>query len=211
MPSKPDILRRLGATAVMLCGTVGVFGTVVAMNAASTMNNSHDRTAVTSFSVTQRPKPPPAQKPRPKRSKPKPKKAAAAPLPSLGVAMSGVDFGLPGLDGALGDMTDALLGDVKDVVMTEDSVDEVPVLTTRTRAPYPSRARAKGVEGYVTVSMLVGADGNVTDVKVLEAQPAGVFDEAALMTVKAWQFSPATYDGRPVSIRVTQTIRFELS
>ncbi|TNE84876.1 MAG: energy transducer TonB [Deltaproteobacteria bacterium] len=204
-------LRRLGATAIMLLGTGGVFGGVIAMNAAAEMANDRDHSAVTSFNVQTRPKPPPTQKPRPKRSKPKPQKAAAAPLPNLGVAMSGVDFGLPGLDGALGEMTDALLGDVKDVVMTEDSVDSVPTLTTRTRAPYPSRARAKGIEGFVTVSMLVGADGNVSDVKVLEAEPAGVFDEAALMTVKAWQFTPATYEGRPVSIRVTQTIRFELS
>ena len=95
--------------------------------------------------------------------------------------------------------------------MTEDSVDSAPVLTTRTRAPYPSRARSKGIEGYVTISMLVGADGRVSDVRVLEAQPMGVFDEAALGTVKGWQFSPATYEGRPVSIRVTQTVRFELS
>lgn len=207
---KPN-LRRLGATLIMLGGSIGVFGTVVLMNAASELANERDRSAVSSFDVTTRPKPPEAKKPRPKRQRPKPKQASVAPLPSLGVAMSGVDFGLPGLDGALGDMTNALLGDVKDVVMTEDSVDAVPVLTTRTRAPYPSRARAKGVEGYVTVSMLVGADGHVSDVKVLEAQPAGVFDEAALMTVKAWQFSPATYEGRPVAIRVTQTIRFELS
>lgn len=203
--------RRLGASAIMLLGTAGVFGGVVFMNAAAEMANERDHSAVSSFNVQTRPKPPPAKKPRPKRSKPKPKRAAVAPLPSLGVAMSGVDFGLPGLDGALGEMTDALLGDVKDVVMTEDSVDAVPTLTTRTRAPYPSRARAKGIEGYVTVSMLVGADGNPSDVRVLEAQPAGVFDEAALMTVKAWRFQPATYEGRPVSIRVTQTIRFELS
>lgn len=204
-------LRRLGATAVMLIGSTTVFGGVIAMNAASEMNNERDRTAVSSFQVTTQPKPPAAKKPRPKRARPKPKRATTAPLPSLGVAISGVSFGLPGLDGALAGVGSALLGDVKDVVMTEDSVDEAPVLMTRTRAPYPSRARSKGVEGFVTVSMLVGADGRVSDVRVLDAEPAGVFDETALSTVKAWQFTPAHYEGRPVSLRVTQTIRFELS
>ncbi|MCO4745732.1 MAG: energy transducer TonB [Proteobacteria bacterium] len=203
--------RTLGATAIMMLGSAGVFGGVIVMNAAAEMANDRTGGPVSSFEVAKRPKPPPTKKPRPKRSKPRPKRASAAPIPSLGVAMSGVDFGLPGMDGALGEMSQALLGDVRDVVMTEDSVDSVPSLMTRTRASYPSRARAKGVEGFVTLSMVVGPDGHVSDVRVLEAQPAGVFDDAALTTVKAWQFAPATYEGRPVPIRVTQTIRFELS
>lgn len=158
---------------------------------------------------------PPPPKPPPKRPKPKPKKKerprrAPPPTPSLATGLAGLDFGLPGLSGALDDATDALLGDVGDVVMTEDAVDAAPRPLERVPADYPVRARAKNVTGHVTLSLLVEADGTVDDLKVLESQPPGVFDEAAMAAVRQWRFTPATYEGRPVSVRARQTLRFEL-
>ena len=205
------LARHVGAFVSACVGTVGIYALVLGMNQVTDAGPDNAHQTVSQFEVEQRPKPPPQKKQRPKRQRSKPRPTTAPPLPNLGVALSGVDFGLPGLDGALGDVTESLLGDAKDVVMTAESVDDPPRPVSATRPAYPARARARGIEGFVTVSFLVTADGRVADVQVLEAQPSGVFDEVALEAVRSWSFDPATYEGRAVSIRVTQTLRFDLT
>jgi protein TonB len=168
-----------------------------------------DAPTVVSFDVPP-PKPPP-KRPKP-RAKPKPKRTTQAPppIPTLAAGLGGLDFGLPSFAGSMDDATSALLGDVGDVVMTEDAVDDPPRPTTRVAPTYPVRARAKNITGYVTLSLLVGSDGSVRDVRVLEAEPPGVFESAALEALQGWAFEPATYEGRAVSVRARQTLRFEL-
>ena len=46
--------------------------------------------------------------------------------------------------------------------------------------------------------------------RVLESEPPGTFDRAALDAVNSWRFEPATYEGLPVAVRVRQVVRFEL-
>ncbi|MGC6493822.1 MAG: energy transducer TonB [Myxococcota bacterium] len=163
---------------------------------------------VAQFDVPEPPKPPPKMK----KKKPKPKKKAAKPppMPALTASLAGMSFGLPGFDGALDATGDALLGDVGDVVMTEDSVDTPPVPKARVAPEYPTRARSRNITGYVTFSLLVGADGSLQDVRILDAQPPGVFEEVARSAIRQWRFDPATYEGRPVTTRARQTLRFEL-
>jgi protein TonB len=55
---------------------------------------------------------------------------------------------------------------------------------------YPPRARSRGIEGWVDVAFIVDATGRVTDARVLSAQPAGAFDEAALAAVRRWRYAP---------------------
>lgn len=154
------------------------------------------------------PKPPPRPTPPPKA---KPKANAAPPAPALGASLAGLDLSLLGLGEVdLGAGQDAV-GDVGDVVMTEDSVDSPPQAIERQPAAYPAKARAKGITGYVVLRLRVGSDGAVQDVQVQEATPPGVFEETAVTSVRGWRFEPATYEGRPVTVSVTQTVRFELS
>jgi len=190
-------------------GSALVMGTLTAMNMMESRDKQEVEQTVSSFEVKRRP-PPPAAKPKPKPRKRKQSRKTAAPLPNLGAALSGVDFGLPGLGDALADATDSLLGDVQDVVMTEDAVDEVPRPDQRAAAPYPPRARAKGIEGFVSVSILIDQSGGVKDLQILEAQPPGVFDDVALAALRGWRFQPAMYEGRAVAVRVRQTLRFAL-
>ena len=76
---------------------------------------------------------------------------------------------------------------------------------------YPAQARAAGVEGQVTVRYDVTAEGAVANVRVVDATPAGVFEQAALATVAQWRFRPPVVDGRSVSLRDrVSTLRFEL-
>jgi protein TonB len=55
---------------------------------------------------------------------------------------------------------------------------------------YPPRARSRGIEGWVDVAFTVDATGRVTGARVLSAQPAGTFDEAALVAVRRWRYAP---------------------
>lgn len=175
------------------------------------LRDDAERVDSVAFDTPPPPKKPPAKrKPKPK-PKPRPKPSKAPPPPSLGSALAGLSFGLPQFSGdLLGGASDSLLGQRGDAVMPEDAVDEPPRPTQRTGAAYPTRARAQNVEGFVTLSLLVQSDGSVSDIRVLEAQPPGVFEQAAMESVRGWRFEPALYEERPVAVRARQTIHFRL-
>ena len=66
---------------------------------------------------------------------------------------------------------------------------------------YPPDARSAGIEGQVTVRYDVGIEGTVVNLRVVEAEPDGVFDQAALKAVAQWRFRPPVVDGRNVALR----------
>jgi len=76
---------------------------------------------------------------------------------------------------------------------------------------YPARALSQGIEGWVLLSFTVTAAGTVIDPVVLEAQPAGTFDEAARKAVLKFKYKPRVENGTPVAVPgVQHLIRFEL-
>jgi len=160
--------------------------------------------------------PPPQKKPPPKRKtkpkpKPRPRPSKAPPPPSLGSALAGMSFGLPQFQGdVLGEASDSLLGDRSDAVMSEDAVDEPPRPVKQVGASYPTRARAKNIEGHVVFSLLIQADGSVSDIRILESEPPGVFDQVAMEAMRQWRYEPAMYQGAPVAIRARQPFEFRL-
>lgn len=89
-------------------------------------------------------------------------------------------------------------------------LDTPPRALAQMRPLYPSRARARRIEGSVTLTFVVDADGTTRDIDVVAAQPAGVFEEAARRAAVRWRFSPGIRNGEPVPVRVRQTIRFQL-
>ncbi|MBF0199535.1 MAG: energy transducer TonB [Planctomycetes bacterium] len=162
----------------------------------------------------------PKKKKREKKIKPKKKKvsksskrvAPLTPPPDLGVEFSGVDFGLPEFTfDEVGGMSDELLGEMDNLVMTEGTVDETPEPRMTSPVSYPPRARANNVEGRVVVNILVGVDGSVRMMKIVESNPSGVFDDAVKQSVRNWKFSPAMYQSRPVEIWVSKPFDFNLN
>jgi TonB family protein len=70
---------------------------------------------------------------------------------------------------------------------------------TRYVAPeYPREALAKDLRGEVRVRYTIGTDGRIKDAVVTASDPAGVFDEAALVAVRRWRFKPVEVDGQAV-------------
>jgi protein TonB len=99
----------------------------------------------------------------------------------------------------------------KDMVMTGDTVDTQPKPLGSNRRPVmPAKARRKGTGGFVVVRMLIDKDGSVRETTIMQAQPPGLFEEKVLEVVPTWRFTPATYQGEPVVMRVEQTIRFDV-
>lgn len=84
-------------------------------------------------------------------------------------------------------------------------------IITKNEPDYPSRARKRGIEGYVTVEFLVDRNGHVGHIKILQEKPAGIFNQVAIEAVKKWHFQPAFKSGQTVPETVTQTIYFQLN
>lgn len=90
-------------------------------------------------------------------------------------------------------------------------LDTPPRALPRTAPPFPYRARQRNVSGSVTVKLKVLANGSVTDVQILDAEPKGYFEETVLKTVPTWRFEPGRIAGEPVASWVVTTIQFDLS
>lgn len=202
--------HALGAASA-IAGSFMVLALVVLMNNPFAQRDKTSEQIGSSIAVVKKEKPKPKEVVR-KREPPK-RQTRAAPTPLLGLdaALSGLDFGLPAFDGSELDLGAGLLGDSDEVVMTDDSVDQAPRPIVQTPMLYPARAKAQGVTGYVLLSVLISPTGQVERVKVLEAQPAGVFDDIAMAGVKTWKFEPATYKGEQVRVWARQRVRFDLS
>ena len=85
----------------------------------------------------------------------------------------------------------------------------IPFLTP---APeYPQRALARGVEGWVLVSFTIATSGAVADPMVVDADPPGVFDAAALRAVMRYRYRPQIVAGVPTATPgMLLRIHFEL-
>ena len=103
----------------------------------------------------------------------------------------------------------ALSSAQKDAQQAEGYVNAAALTRTRYVAPqFPDLARARGIDGWVDLRFLIGIDGAVSDVDVVGAQPAGIFEPAALDAVRHWRYQPVMQDGHAVSQRARVRLRF---
>jgi TonB family protein len=110
---------------------------------------------------------------------------------------------------ALAPIETALGSAQKDVQQQESYVNAAALTRTRYVAPqFPELARARGIDGWVDLRFVVGADGAVSDVAVVGAQPAGIFEQSALDAVRHWRYQPVMQDGHAVSQHARVRLRF---
>lgn len=85
---------------------------------------------------------------------------------------------------------------------------EVDVRAEPINAPdieYPGEALSAGVTGVVRLELKIDHQGALREATVTSAQPAGVFDDAALKAARALKFKPAMRNGVAVgSIKVIE-------
>ena len=76
---------------------------------------------------------------------------------------------------------------------------------------YPRRAQQRGIEGYVVVEFTVTELGTVADPVVIEAEPPGMFDSAAVDAVLRFKYRPQMSEGKAVAVTgVRNIVRFEM-
>ena len=82
---------------------------------------------------------------------------------------------------------------------------EIEVTRVSNPSPeYPRRAIRLGLEGSVRLEFDVDTDGSVLDPYVVESNPAGVFDRAAIKAVRKFLYEPPSYNGTSVKVNNVQ-------
>ncbi len=79
------------------------------------------------------------------------------------------------------------------------------------RAAYPPQARQRRIEGWVELEFAVSAQGKVGDIRVINSEPARVFDREAQRAAARWRFEPRRENGVAVATRVRKTLSFKLA
>lgn len=74
---------------------------------------------------------------------------------------------------------------------------------------YTEMARKARIQGVVIVQAIIDKEGEVTNVKILKGLPMGL-DQSAVDAVKRWRFTPATLNGKPVSVYYNLTVNFRI-
>ncbi len=75
---------------------------------------------------------------------------------------------------------------------------------------YTEEARRAGIEGKTTFAIVVDKRGRVKKVKQIGPKLGMGLDKEAIKTIRTWRFSPATRDGKPISVPVRVEVAFHL-
>jgi len=82
-------------------------------------------------------------------------------------------------------------------------------LVKRVQPMYPSIARDEHLQGTVRLHAIIGKDGSVTDLVVLQGYCS--LARSSVEAVSKWRYSPTTLAGRPVEIDTTIDVIFSLN
>ena len=74
---------------------------------------------------------------------------------------------------------------------------------------YTEAARKAKVQGIVVLSVLIGEDGTVQDVSVLNSLRPDL-DESSIRAIRQWHFQPAMKNGAPIPFRTQVETSFHL-
>jgi TonB family protein len=85
-----------------------------------------------------------------------------------------------------------------------------PALISPISLTYPAEAKAKRIEGKVTLALMLDTNGNVQQVRV-ERTDSELLNEAAIAAMNSARFSPAREGGKAVKAWYQQTLTFKLS
>jgi protein TonB len=76
---------------------------------------------------------------------------------------------------------------------------------------YPARAILKAIEDRLVVRYVIGKNGRVRDVTILEKPQHEMFERPTLVAVRSWRFSPLIRDGERQEVVHDVTVYFKLT
>jgi protein TonB len=85
---------------------------------------------------------------------------------------------------------------------------ERPVLLRRVEPTYPPIPLRAGIQGTVVLEGVIGTEGNVESIRVLQSVP--LLNDAAIRAVTQWRYTPGRMGGRPVKVYLTIRVDFRL-
>lgn len=89
----------------------------------------------------------------------------------------------------------------------EDAQGYIEVIPYDTRKPnVPEVAWQNKISGWVLVAFRVTGDGSTTDVRVMDANPRGVFEEKVVAAVEDWRYRVNFYGKDSGSVVLTQRV-----
>lgn len=148
----------------------------------------------------------PAPTPTPEVKEPTPKPAAQEEPPPV-TAEKNQEYRCTE-DGTLGRILET--DSVDELVVSAKDVDTRAVVTAQPKPSYTKEARRNGVQGFVTLKVLLSAHGKIARVKVVKGLRAGLTENAIRAACKM-EFKPALKDGQPVAQWLTAEYVFRLA
>jgi TonB family protein len=95
-------------------------------------------------------------------------------------------------------------------VHTDVPYSEDYVILHMVQPEYPPAELLAGIEGEVTVEILVSEDGDVENAWVLASNGPRTFEIAALQAVRQFRFKPPIENGEPIQMWIRFKVRFRL-
>jgi protein TonB len=148
----------------------------------------------------------PAPPPAPAVDEPKPK-PETTPEPAPVTAEKNQEY-LCTADGSLGRILETTA--IDEPVLSPKEVDARAVITAKPKPSYTKDARRIGVQGWVTLKVLLSGRGKISRVKVVKGLPGGLTENAIRAACKI-EFKPAVKDGQPVAQWLTAEYLFRLA
>lgn len=149
---------------------------------------------------------PSAPAPKPEVTEPAAKPAEPDPTPQV-TAEKNQDYRCTD-DGSLARVIEA--DDNEEVVVSAKEADVRATISAKPKPSYTKEARRNGIQGFVTLKVLLSARGKISRVRVVKGLPAGLTENAIRAACKM-EFKPAMKNGQAVSEWLTAEYVFRLA
>jgi TonB family protein len=86
--------------------------------------------------------------------------------------------------------------------------DEAPKMLSTIKIDYPKEAKKNGIDGIVTVSVLISKTGLVEEAEIVDGIPE--LNESALKAIKKVKFKPGKHKGKPVNVWMDVPVTYKI-
>ncbi|HEY8133646.1 MAG TPA: energy transducer TonB [Thermoanaerobaculia bacterium] len=147
----------------------------------------------------------------PQLPEPMPPPVAPAPEPPAPVLGGSVDGELGGVMGGKLHGVSGGIAFPQDGRVHIERNQQLPLLPVSQDYPiYPDEARKKQLEDQVIVRYVIGKNGRVIDIQIIDHAKEPMFDQATVDAIRQWRFRPMIKDGKPVEVVHELAVNFEL-